>query len=193
MHTHRLQRILSTVRSTTQLHFCNLNVSKNLMSKDLLQQLNLHCMCFWMSINKSSFIIFCWVNTYIRLETAFPTGFPFATAQQQLPDCLENCESIFSNIYPGADVSGVGAVCPSFHRGEERETSAALASVAQRILPDSSRRLQSYQVLVLGNGYLGDTQRGLGGLEPFLWKLLFGIHPVDFPTGPCCCLDCMME
>lgn len=103
MHTHRLQRILSTVRSTTQLHFCNLNVSKNLMSKDLLQQLNLHCMCFWMSINKSSFIIFCWVNTYIRLETAFPTGFPFATAQQQLPDCLENCESIFSNIYPGAE------------------------------------------------------------------------------------------
>lgn len=32
---------------------------------------------FWVSISRSSFITFCWVNTYARLETAFPTGFPF--------------------------------------------------------------------------------------------------------------------
>ena len=33
-------------------------------------------------------------------------------------------------------------------------------------------------------GYFGAKQRELEGLELFLWKLVFGTHPVDFPTGP---------
>lgn len=45
------------------------------------------------------------------------------------------------------DAQGEKAVCPFSHRGQGRETSRALASVAQRILLDSSRRPLGYQVL----------------------------------------------
>jgi hypothetical protein len=38
--------------------------------------------------------------------------------------------------------------------------------------------------LDLENDYFGVNLRELGVLELVLWKLLFGIHPVDFPTGP---------
>lgn len=34
------------------------------------------------------------------------------------------------------------------------------------------------------NGYFENGLGGMGQLELFLWKLQFGIHPVDFPTGP---------
>lgn len=33
-------------------------------------------------------------------------------------------------------------------------------------------------------GYFGTKQWELESLELFLWKLAFGTHPVDFPTGP---------
>lgn len=36
----------------------------------------------------------------------------------------------------------------------------------------------------LETGYFGEKQGELEGLKLFCWKLVFGIHPVDFPIGP---------
>lgn len=33
-------------------------------------------------------------------------------------------------------------------------------------------------------GYSGEKQGQLEDLRLFCWTLVFGIHPVDFPTGP---------
>lgn len=33
-------------------------------------------------------------------------------------------------------------------------------------------------------GYFGEKLGELKALKLFRWKLVFGIHPVDFPTGP---------
>lgn len=33
-------------------------------------------------------------------------------------------------------------------------------------------------------GYFGEKLGELTALKLFHWKLVFGIHPVDFPTGP---------
>lgn len=109
---------------------------------------------------------------------------PPASEPQQLRETFTVASS------PG--VQGEMSVSPFCHPEQGRETSAALASVAPGTSLGSSKRLPRLPVQDQETGYFGAKQRELEGLELFLWKLVFGTHPVDFPTGPCCCLDCGM-
>lgn len=71
------------------------------MSKDLFHQLHLQCMCFWMNINKSSFTIFCWVNTYITAGNCISNRVPIHHCIRAVSWLFGKPFNIFSNTYFG--------------------------------------------------------------------------------------------